>query len=65
MKSKIWTNREQLSNRVESIVEKEEIALTSNFFFSHNVFKSCLFVMCQNEYLWSKGLSLSNQIYIN
>ena len=30
----------------------------SNFSFSHNVFKSCLLLMCQNEYLWSKGLNL-------
>ena len=29
----------------------------SNFSFSHNVFKSCLLLMRQNEYLWSKGLS--------
>ena len=33
--------------------------VTSNFFFSHNVFKSCLLLMRQNEYLWSKGLSTS------
>ena len=30
--------------------------VTSNFFFSHNVFKSCLLLIRQNEYLWSKGL---------
>ena len=30
--------------------------ITSNIFFSHNVFKSCLLLMYQNEYLWSKGL---------
>ena len=28
----------------------------SNFSFSHNVFKSFLLLMHQNEYLWSKGL---------
>ena len=28
----------------------------SNFCFSHNVFKSSLWLMCQNEYLCSKGL---------
>ena len=28
----------------------------SNFSFSHDVFKSCLLLMFQNEYLWSKGL---------
>ena len=26
------------------------------FSFSHNVFKSCLFLMRQTKYLWSKGL---------
>ena len=29
----------------------------SNFSFSLNVFKSCLLLMRQNEYLWSKGLT--------
>ena len=42
----------QLSDFVENIVEKEEIAGN----FSHNVFKNCLLLMRQNEYLWSKGL---------
>ena len=28
-----------------------------NFSFSNNVFKSCLLLMRQNEYLWSKGLN--------
>ena len=38
----------QLSDRVENI--------TNNFSFSHNAIKSCLLLMCQNEYLWNKGL---------
>ena len=29
----------------------------SNFFFSHNVFKSFMMLMCLNEYLWSKELN--------
>ena len=33
--------------------------LTSSFFFSHIVFKICLTLICQNEWLWSKGLNLS------
>ena len=37
--------------------EKEKLLVTSNFSFSHNVFKSCHLLMCQNEYLWSKGLT--------
>ena len=36
--------------------KKEKLLATSNFSFSHNVFKSCLMFMHQNEYLWSKGL---------
>ena len=48
MLSTIWTNGIKLSDLVENIVGKEEIALTSNFFFSHNVFKSCLLLMRQN-----------------
>ena len=32
---------------------KGEIACYS---FYHNVFKSCLLLMRQNEYLWSEGL---------
>ena len=39
---------------VDNIVGKGEIA--HYFSFSHNVFKSFLLLMCQNEYLWSKGL---------
>ena len=33
-------------------------------FFSHIVFKSCLFLMGQNEYLWSKGL-IFNSVTLN
>ena len=36
--------------------EKKKLLIKSNFFFSHNVFKSCPFLTRQNEYLWSKGL---------
>ena len=44
-----------LSDLVENIVGKGEIAcyeqllITSNFSISHNVFKSCLLLMRQNE----------------
>ena len=47
----------QLSDRVENIMRKGEVARESNFSFSRNVFKSCLLLICQNEYLWSKGLT--------
>ena len=51
----------QLSDRVKNIVGKGEIALTSNFSFSYNVFKSCLLLIRQNEYRWSKGLKLHRE----
>ena len=41
----------QLSDSVENIVGKDE-----------NVFKSCLLLMHQNEYLWSNGLTLYHTI---
>ena len=48
----------QLFDKVENIVGKGEIVM-SNFSFSRNVFKSFLLLMRQNEYLWSKGLSIT------
>ena len=42
----------------KTLWEKKKLLGTSNFFFSHNVFKSCLLFICQNEYLWSKGLNM-------
>ena len=44
----------QLSDCVENIVGKEEITLYKQFLL--DVFKGCLLLTCQNEYLWSKGL---------
>ena len=43
----------QLSYLVANIVK---LLIMSNFFFSYDVFKRCLMLMHQNEYLWSKGL---------
>ena len=43
--------------------EKEKLLVTSNFSFSHNVFKNCLWLMHQNEYLWSKGLMKTKEGY--
>ena len=45
-------------NELRRLWEKEKLLLTSNFSFSHNVFKSCLILMRHNEYLWSKRLRL-------
>ena len=57
MMSKIWTNGDTV-NLIELNTwwEKKKLLVTSNFSFSHNVFKSCLFLMHQNQYRWSKGL---------
>ena len=41
----------QLSDLVENIVGEKKLLIMSNFFFSHSVFKSCLLLMHQNEYL--------------
>ena len=40
----------------KTLWEKEKLHFMNNFSFSHNVFKNCLLLMRQNEYLWSKGL---------
>ena len=53
MISKIWTNGDTII-WLKTLWEKEKFLQTRNFSFSHNVFKSCLLLMCQNEYLWSK-----------
>ena len=47
------------NNMIEqkTLWEKEKLLVTSNFFVSHNVFKSCLLLMLQNDYLWSNGLT--------
>ena len=50
----------RVSDREENIVGKGEIACCEHFSFSRNVFKSCLLLMRQNEYLWSKGLKSIN-----
>ena len=54
MMSKIWTNGDAIILLSKKIVEK------GNFSF-HNVFKSCLWLMHQTEYQWSKGLRLQEQ----
>ena len=44
--------------RMENIVGKGEIACTSNFSFSHNVFKRLLSQMCQKLSLCGNGFTL-------
>ena len=41
---------------LKTLKEKEKLLIMSNFSSSHNVFRSCLVLMRQNEYLWIKGL---------
>ena len=62
MKSKIWTNGAQLSDQVENIVGKGEMARYKQFVLFPQCFQK-LMLMRQNEYLWSKGLnpSLANK----
>ena len=42
----------------KTLWEKKKLLITSIFFFFHNVFKSCLLLMRQNEYSWSIGLTV-------
>ena len=50
----------QLSDLVEDIVGKEEIARDEQFLLLPQCFqKQCLFFMHQNDNLWSKGLTCS------
>ena len=50
--SKIWTNGGyNYLIELKTLWEKEKLLVTSNFSFSHSVFKSCLMLMCQNECL--------------
>ena len=48
-------------DRVENIVGNGEIACTSNFSFSHNVFKRLLSQTCQKVSLCGNGLSHKEQ----
>ena len=64
--SKTWTNGDTiiLFSR-KHCAKKEKLLITSNFSFSHNVFNTCLLLMRQNEYLWSKGLNFSSAFGFN
>ena len=48
----------QLPDRVENIVGKGEIARYEQFLLFPQCFQKLLLLMCQNEYLWSKGLNV-------
>ena len=51
----------KVNELIANIWEKEKLLVTSNFSFSHNVFKSFRLLMCQNEYPWSKELRMVGQ----
>ena len=47
----------QVPYRVENIVRKEKLLVTSNFSFSHNVFHSYISLVQQNVVLCGNGLN--------
>ena len=51
---------------LKALREKKKPLVTSNFSFSNNVFKSCLLLMRQNEYLWSTRIkkTFSSMLHI-
>ena len=58
MMSKVWTDGDTViwfSRKHRG--KRRKLLVTSNFFFPHNVFKRCLLLMRQNEYLWRKGVN--------
>ena len=52
----------QLSGRVENIEGKGEIARDEQFLLFPQCFQKLSVLMCQNEYLWSKELTVSFHI---
>ena len=64
MMSKVWKNGFNYMIEYKTLWEKEKLFITSNFFFSDNVFKSCLSLMHQYEYLWSKRLREKRSILV-
>ena len=50
-------NERKFSKRVETLREKEKLLVTSNFSFSHSVFKRLLLQTRKNQGLFGKGLS--------
>ena len=57
MTLKICTNWVQLSDRVENIVGKGEIACHKQFLYFPQCFQKLTVCDAPNEYLWSKGLT--------
>ena len=53
---KLDKNGRQFSRWIENTAGKGEIVVTSNFSFSHRVFKRLLLQTCKNQGLFGKGL---------
>ena len=49
-------NERKFSKRVETLREKEKLLVTSNFSFSHSVFKRLLLQTRKNQGLFGEGL---------
>ena len=61
MMSKIWTDEDTIIRLSRKHCWKGRNCSLWAISPSHNVFKSCLLLMRQNDYLWSKGLRLQEQ----
>ena len=48
---------ESSPNREKTLWEKEKLLVTSNFSFSHSVFKTLVLQTCLNQGLFGKGLT--------
>ena len=55
MMSKIWTDGD-----TTIWLSRKHCGKRRNFFFSHNVYRSCLLLIRENEYLWGNGLIMSS-----
>ena len=49
-------NGRKFSKQVENTVEKEQLLVTSDFSFSHSVFRRLVQLTCKNQGLFGKGL---------
>ena len=58
-------NKRSYSNRQKTLREKEKLLVTSNFSFSHSVFKRLVLQTCKNQGLFGKGLnSVSSTLWL-
>ena len=55
---------ESYQKGLKTLWEKEKLLVTSNFFFSHSVFKRFVLQTRKNQVLFGKGLTLFWYMYI-